>query len=302
MTLKSHLGLPEHVRPKVDSLAASLLDAARAGNGQLYAIVDLAAAEHASAWLTLLKREGTARNLFVSQPEAAAESLAAWLIPLGSGAACNEVLLGFSVAQALLSDSVSWLVSALPTSEMTHRLSKRLTARLDQGDALFRYYDPRLLPVIHKEWSGSETHYFFDLGSTWHYLDSSFDLQALPLVSPGGSDSFAPPLRVSPSQHQALQSISELRQLVRLLGLRKPDAFYRIDPALRLDFVASQRLNAAGCGITKFIDLLHYCEFAMDHAEDFHQRVEWQVVWERMRSSKASLSTVARESGIGEET
>ena len=104
MTLKSHLGLPEHVRPKVDSLAASLLDAARAGNGQLYAIVDLAAAEHASAWLTLLKREGTARNLFVSQPEAAAESLAAWLIPLGSGAACNEVLLGFSVAQALLSE------------------------------------------------------------------------------------------------------------------------------------------------------------------------------------------------------
>ena len=148
---------------------------------------------------------------------------------------------------------------------MTDRMSKRLTARLDQGDALFRYYDPRLLPVIHKEWSGSETHYFFDLGSTWHYLDSSFDLQALPLVPPGGSDSFAPPLRVSPSQHQALQSISELRQLVRLLGLRKPDAFYRIDPALRLDFVASQRLNAAGCGITKFIDLLHYC--AMDHAE-----------------------------------
>ncbi|PJJ98609.1 hypothetical protein CO641_08375 [Lysobacteraceae bacterium NML91-0213] len=301
MTLKSHLGLPEHARPKADALAASLLDVARAGSGQLYAIVDLAAAEHASDWVTLLKREGTARNLFVSQPEAAAESLAAWLIPLGSGAECNEVLLGFSVAQALLSDSVSWLVSALPTSEMTHRLSRRLTARLDQGDALFRYYDPRLFPAIHKEWSGPETHHLFDLGSTWHYLDSSFDLKSLPLAPPGEADCFTPPLRVSAGQHRALQSISELHQLVRLLGLRKPDAFYRIDPANRLDFVSIQCSNAAGCGITRFIDLLRYCEFAMEHGEGFHQQTEWQVVWERMRSSEASLSTVVLESGIGEE-
>ncbi|MCD7100419.1 DUF4123 domain-containing protein [Stenotrophomonas sp. MMGLT7] len=283
------LPLPEAQRPRADGIAAALLGSFQAIGGYLYATIDLAAVENAEEWLELLKRSG-GRNLFASHPEAEAESLAAWQMGLGDASGHDKTLLGYSVEQALLSDGVTWLIGALPADEMATRLSRRLTARLPEGDALFRCYDPRLLPVIHEAWDQIPPHPFFALGSRWHFLDASFQLQYAPLTEPGPVDPFVPPMLVSDEQHRRLQAVSELHQLARFLGLRKPEQFFRIAPGDRLAFIALQRSNAAACGAARFADVLRYCELAMEHGAEFHRQPRWQEVWEQMLHTGLSLA------------
>lgn len=287
--LKTRLRLPAAMQSTAAAITTELQDFPGMPEAYLYATVDLAMVEEVDTWLESLRCQG-GRNLFASHPEAEAESLAAWLLPLGQSQAIDASRLACSVAQALLSDSVTWLASTLPLDQMASRLSRRLTARLAEGEALFRCYDPRLLPVIYEAWAETPLHPFFALGERWHFLDASFQLRHVALSAAAAQDAFSPPLPVSEAQHRYLQSVSELHQMERLLGLRKPEQFFRIAPGHRRAFVASQRDSAAACGVVVFAEVLRYCELAMEHGEEFHRQPRWQAVWHAMRSTGARLS------------
>lgn len=267
---------PRSLVSKNKGIAEQLIAAAEAPGAGLYATLDLAVLDDPKPWLQRLKRHGEACNLFVSQPEASAQTLAVWLLPLKSnnGLHVDAGLLTTIIDQALHADCVTWLVSDLSSDDLAQRLACRLTARLAEGAALFRYYDPRLLPVIHNMSEDAQRASFFALGQTWWYLDAHGRAQRLPLSPAPRIDAFAPPIAINAEQQQALQTVSQRHQLARFMQKRRPLQLAAWSHGRTLDFVEAQEALAQAEGVVDFSDRLSRCLQTLDDSAGVARALE----------------------------
>ncbi|MFC3551861.1 DUF4123 domain-containing protein [Lysobacter cavernae] len=248
------------------AITKALWAAASEAKASLYATLDLAAMDEPQRWLQRLKRRGSARDLFLSQPEGSAETLAVWLVglrPDGSPMA-DAITIRSIVDQALQLDCVTWLVSDLALETLAERLSQRLTASTPEGEALFRYYDPRVLPVLHYACDETQRNSFFALGHSWWYLDAYRCLQGIPIVAASSQDTFVAPMPIRAVQAAAMQVVSERHQLVRFLGKRRPMQLVRWSFGQRMAFVEEQDQHAQAEGLVDFPDRLNYCLNVLD--------------------------------------
>ncbi|WP_166432809.1 DUF4123 domain-containing protein [Luteimonas yindakuii] len=187
----------------------------------LYAIVDLARLDAPLDRLAQLKRTPGACNLFAGQPEASAETLAPWLWPITAEQRGPRLATSLSLERTTAA-TVSWIATTLPAHEIAHRLTQRMTASLDGKNALFRFYDPRLLPVIAAHLSEAERATFFGLGNgRWFLIGERDDLAHIALHD--AEEVFHPPIRISNHLSSALQDASERIQILELLSRSWPE-------------------------------------------------------------------------------
>lgn len=260
---------------------------AHVGN-QLYAVLDLAALPIEHGWRERLKSHSAAANLFQGQPEESASERAPWLISMADLHNKHNILQR-TVDAAFTSDGVSWVASALDLSALARRLARRMTVRLPEGDALLRYYDPRLFAAL---WDGMtpDTQVAFGaFGHRWWYLDMDLTLQGRELAGTPAPDPFEPPLRCPPNQVQALLNLSERHQLVEFLCKRMPDKCLVMDRKHRFDFVTRHEAEARAHHVNGFADRLRYCELALEHGDDFARQPHWRKVFQNMRTENMSL-------------
>lgn len=255
---------------------------------QLYAVVDLADPLIERYWRERLATHPAATNLFQGQPEESASEQAPWLISMNS--LLNKPnALQRSVDAAFGSNGISWVSSTLDLSALAARLARRMTACLPEGDALLRYYDPRLFAAL---WDGMTPDIqatFGAFGAHWWYLDMEMTLQSRALTGAPATDPFEPPLHCSPEQMQALLALSEWHQLVEFLCKRMPDKCLVMNRGQRFDFVSRHDAEARAHHVTDFADRLRYCELALEHGEGFADQPHWQTVLQRMRTYNTSL-------------
>lgn len=265
------------------------LAACQGGGKSLYAVIDLAASTDARHWLSRLAQAADARSLFERQPEAAATQQAPWLLRL----APDDTRIGLSrtVDEALVAWNVSWVESALAPDALAMRLSRRLTARLPDGEALFRYHDPRLFPGWWGVLSDEERAGFGAFGTRWWMLAADGSLQAASLAGEVVDDPFQPPWRIDPAQQQALARASEHQQLVSLLGKRRPEVFLDMRRGEQWHFVRMHDAGAQAHHVTHLADRLRYCELALEHGDDFAEQPRWQPVWATMARGNQRLAS-----------
>jgi hypothetical protein len=266
------------------------LAACQGGGQSLYAVIDLAASTDAKHWLSRLAQTADARSLFEQQPEAAATQHAPWLLRLAPDD--RRIGLSHTVDEALVAWNVSWVESALAPDALATSLSRRLTARLPEGEALFRYYDPRLFPGWWGVLSDEERACFGAFGTRWWTLTAEGSLQADTLVGEVADDPFHPPWRINTAQQQALTRASEHQQLVSLLGKRRPEAFLNMRRGEQWHFVRTHDAGAEAHHVTHLADRLRYCELALEHGDDFAEQSRWQPVWAAMARQNQRLAAV----------
>jgi hypothetical protein len=258
--------LDADLQGRCNAIAQELASTETHAGEHLYAIVDLAAVQDPAQWLSRIRKLPEARNLFAGQPEAQAETLACWLVPVRIESEDRPRLLHRTVKQALNSDSVSWLLSMLAADALAARLSHRLTAQLPEGEALFRYYDPRLFPVIREHANDLGSPGFFDVARAWGCLNEHGDLQWLELSREPltAADRFVPPAHIGLTLQRALQIASEQHQLARLLTKRRFDALKDWTRSRKLTFVREHDARARSEGIDGFPERLNFCIAALD--------------------------------------
>lgn len=264
------------------------LDALRRNETGFYAIIDLAASTDATCWHTRLASDGGACSLFQNQPESAAAEQAPWLLPIKSGD--TRIGLRRTVDEAMVAQNVSWVVSAAPVDVLANRLSRRLTVRLPDGDALFRYYDPRLLCGWWDVLSDDERVRFGAFGTRWYTLNMDGMLKGIALSGEPEVDPLEPPWQVSSEQYRVLIDLSECHQLVELLRKRQPGAFLNDERGAQWRFVNTHNPQAKSRHVTRLADRLKYCEIALQHGDNFADEPRWQPVWEAMERGNLRLT------------
>lgn len=271
--------------PLADACIATLGHHLEQGR-QFYALIDLAAATDAAHWHAALARTSEAHSLFVAQPESAAALQAPWLLRLDVEARPS---LRHTVDEGLVAWNVVWIASELSSAELARRLSQRLTANLPEGEALFRYYDPRLLPAWWRALPVDRRACFGAFGTQWWTLDAACALHAMELAGEPEDDPVHVPWQPSPTELQALTQASELQQLVGFLGKRCPETFLDKNRGEQWQFARTHDANAKLRGITHLADRLRYCELALAHGEGFADRADWQPLWASMTSKQQRL-------------
>lgn len=223
----------------------------------LYAIIDLARLDNPDQWLEKIKRTPGAHNLYSGQPEASAERLAPWLWPISRER--REIGLSASLALEVATyAAASWIVTSLPGAELAHRLSRRMTASVHGKEALFRFYDPRLLPTIQAHLSEDQSTSFLALGEgCWFLIDEKDDLMQIGLYQ--GNDTFAPPFPVSQRLAESLQVASENTQVLALLARAWPDQWAAWPEQRRRAYGRELLLEAQQRGVESFHRKAWYC-------------------------------------------
>jgi uncharacterized protein DUF4123 len=257
--------LPEALQPTCDALVAALVEAAGTEGMNFVATIDLAAVDDAAGWLTWL-RQRQAHNLLESQPEGRFKHLVCWLLPLHEAGAVDVSRLRLSVAQALQADSVTWLSTELSAEALAQRLSRRLNARWQGQSALFRTYDPRVLPAIRQAWPHGKDEGLFALGARWYYLDTANQLQSVLLSAPTTPDSFTAPVIVRDTQYAAMQAVTERYQVVRWLAQRDLEGFAGWPAHQKHAWVQAQQLRWVKQRQGDSTELLRICLSALRDA------------------------------------
>jgi hypothetical protein len=285
-------GIHESMVDKRDACIATL-EGRRDDGHFLYALIDLAAATDARHWLAKLMRAKAACSLFEWQPEAAAMELAPWLLRMDPDDA--RISLRHTVDESLMAWNVSWVETTLGLDELAMRLSQRLTARVAEGEALFRYYDPRLLPDWWCVLSDDQQASFGAFGTRWWVLDADGSLQGFDLTGVPVNDPCQRPWQPTPEEQRALTVASEHQQLVSFLGKRHPDTFLDKDRGEQWRFVRRHDLQARARHLTHLADRLRYCELALEYGDDFAGQPRWQPAWAAMMSGDQRLAEVLKQ-------
>ena len=223
----------------------------------LYAIIDLARLDDPRDRLARLKRTPGACNLFAGQPEASAETLAPWLWPIPAEQRDSRLAASISLERATYA-TASWIATTLPTQELALRLSRRMTAIVHEQKALFRYYDPRLLPVLVSHFSDADRKQFFGLGrGRWFLIDERDQLAQIELHD--ADDNICLPVRISGQLSTALQDASEGTQILNYLSRSWPTEWSDWPPHRRRAYVRDMVLESKQRGIDSFSRKAWYC-------------------------------------------
>ncbi|WP_411834693.1 DUF4123 domain-containing protein [Pseudoxanthomonas mexicana] len=245
-----------------------------AAGRQLFAIIDLARLDNPVDHLNRFKRIAGASNLFMGQPEASAEILAPWLLPLACAQPCQE-LREFLRLENQVGGVASWVMTDLPAPELASRLSHRMTASTQGKTALFRFYDPRLLGVIAQNASEAWKERFFSLGSGgWLWVEETGCLMRMELNA--GDGEMVSPVPVEDNLAQALQYKSEQVQILGLLSRNWPEAWSHWPHHRRRAYVNALIDESLQGGEGDFSRKARYCRLKLAR-KSMPKNASWRV-------------------------
>ena len=261
-----------------DDCAATCQGLARAsGLGTtFFALVDLAnVATEADGLRRLFQRSGAC--CVFGDRAVAAELASPWLIPLETASA-NDRMLRHTVELARRSSAVTWLLGDLSFAEMTGRLRVRTESRLTQRfDILLRYFDPRVLPVLHAILGPEAREAFFCLGMLWSYLGRGGALENIPLKPAPKTDPFVAPLELADTQAAVLLDAAEIDAVMPEIVKEDPDRFLALgDGPARYQFTLRCLERARHCELHQFPQKVVVCTLALRLGADFEQEPAWQ--------------------------
>lgn len=136
--------------------------------------------------------------------------------------------------------AVTWLESRLPIASLAEALALRLEAELPQNmSVLLRFFDARVLPVLHDALNPEQYRPFFAFVTNWWYVSRQGELQALPLRREliDAHCVFTPPLRLTASQEQQLMDAAEPDAVMQILQRHDAQALAQVAPGEQYHFI-----------------------------------------------------------------
>lgn len=254
--------------------------------GELYTLVDAAAApEQADELVHFLKRVG-AVNLFGTAREANHEQYVAWMVPPVRDPDARRYVLETFYTQSWRAPFVTWLQSTLPPHELGMRLQNRLKASVMGSEMLLRYYDPRVLPGLMKVMYGRQRTPWQALGTQWLYFDLSHRLQTIELPGATGYDPHSYTLAFDDTQADALMDMSELGQLISHCCDNYPDTFGKLSLQDRHDTANAARQIAQKTGFHVFDDYVRVTRLMTALGETSQLPVNWAAHLKRIHDGE----------------
>lgn len=254
----------------------------------LHICVDLASAPDGVRQITANKQPAGALNLFENAGTTDAGSVAPWLLPV------EPALIGKwlprSYQLALNVPAVTWIFGDLPTPMLANRLVQRLDVELGDGTPLMlRYFDPRILTVLHACLRSERADHFFSIGRRWAYLDRNAALQSIVGDTSPVADPLMTPLVLSNEEEQALVLASEAGQCLNETLKRWPDDLLKRLPQARFDLAKEACLKCDSVGLTSLADKVLMLMLAAGEDDAYFSSTKWTAVEPTLRSKQTTL-------------
>jgi hypothetical protein len=275
----------------VSSLALQLSKLAQASNA-FYALIDLAncanpesvlarmTAGHAECVLGDLRRE--------------AQLASPWLWRL-RGESLSDTSWTWIARTALQRSCMTWLVTDHAEPGMLHRLRVRTDAELaDRQAVLLRYFDPRVLPVLHQILRPEQREAFFSICTSWHFVDRTGKLKTLS-ASPSSADSLLPPVKLDDSQFAGMLRAAEVDAVIPELVREAPNQFLALAPADRVAFTQRCLQDADDAAIHSHAHRVLWCLAALEFGAKFMQGPVWSALVVQVSNGEMSMAQAIQE-------
>ncbi|PJJ98615.1 hypothetical protein CO641_08415 [Lysobacteraceae bacterium NML91-0213] len=189
---------------------------------------------------------------------------------------------------ARYSGGATVLDTSLSRAELAQRLTRRLDARLPNGkEFIARFYDGRVLPLLHSVMTDEQRASFFALGRSWWYVMPERRWGKIDLLEED-VDPYVPPLALDDPQRRQLMNDSYPYTLIDHFNLTDPGLIARVSPDDRYRFLRDTMRMAAGYGVRDGQHLHMVCTWALLLGEDFHEEAAWR---QRLRDLGAGRRT-----------
>lgn len=174
---------------------------------------------------------------------------------------------------------------------------QRLVARLDvvlsdDMNALFRFYDPRILEALVKTLSVDQARAFFSLASRWWYIDRTGKLLQIDSVFRESKDKETP-LRLNATQEFSLIDATEPDRVLSIFRESAPRLIASIPSTEQYGFAAKSISSAVEYGLRSTSDYFLYCALILVHGVDFASKPNWQAVFADVRSGQGTFAALA---------
>jgi hypothetical protein len=230
------------------------LEAANANGRQLILLVDTAHAENSH--LKFNQWQIPYSSLFHGTPEAGLIEIAPLLIAVnGLDGVCINNLFAWAQSTGYTSPAVSWFETDFGLPKIVDHLRLFHTVGLSEGQTmLMRWYDTRILPVWFACLTPSQTETFSAGISSWHYVDRTGGVSALPVGDQAKPFPFAPKfgepvINLTDHQYGLLVDAADLDVLLCHLRRIIPDEMRRVQSTKLNHFVAHYQQEAISAGL-----------------------------------------------------
>lgn len=274
----------------LEHVIAKLRQSSRTGEHR-YATIDLAnMPEKAERIRGELKAAGAI--CLIGDRRAEAERASPWLLNTTG----SDIVLNWTARLATQHSAVTWLVSPLDMSALTEALSHRMDARLPDGDdVLLRFFDPRVLPVLHRVLDPQQRAAFFSIASEWSFVGRDRQVQRLDSVIPGPTHTFGPPLSLTMQQFTELLDAAEVDAVMPEVVRQAPEEFLAIPAPKRAAFTQTWLDRATSLGLSAHSDRVGLVLLALRLGPGFDQRAPWNARLARVARREATWAQTLRE-------
>lgn len=279
----------------VPSLALQLSKLAQASNA-FYALVDLANCANPEAVLARMTAGNAGCVLGDLRREAQLASPWLWRL---RGESLGATTWTWIARTALQRSCMTWLVTDLEEPVMLHRLRVRTEAELaDRQAVLLRYFDPRVLPVLHQSLRPEQRETFFSICTSWYFVDRTGQMKALS-ASQSSADSFLPPMKLDDSQFATMLCAAEVDAVMPELVREAPDEFLALAPADRVAFTQRCLKNADNAAIRSHAHRVLWCLAALELGEEFMQGPAWSALALQVSKGEMTMAQAIQAATAG---
>jgi hypothetical protein len=244
-----------------------------AAHRDLYAIVDLASAP---GGLTAVagKAHDDGLCLFDHALADRARNASPWLIPLDN--AGGDRRLARSCALARRAPAVVWLASDLPVQALFQRLERRLDVRFADGtELLLRYFDPRILDLLHAHLEPANRASLFRAAHGWVWLDRDGMLQRHEADDAALADEAALPMQLTATEEAALVAATQAGQVLTQTLARWPADLMRLNGSARFALARRACAQADALRLHSLSRQVQLLMLAAAHGADYFDGPAW---------------------------
>jgi hypothetical protein len=268
------------------ALAVELSLLARASKA-FYALIDLANCEDSAAVLGQISGVDAACVLGDLRHEAQLAS--PWVVQLDERSMSESVWLRLAHL-ALHRSCMTWISTELGLDDLRPRLRARTEAELpDQHAVLLRYFDPRVLPVLHETLRDEQAEVFFSICSAWHFVSRMGQVQTLSAFTTD-KDSFQAPLKLDESQFALMLRAAEVDAIIPELVRESPDSFLPLAPPERIAFVQQCLEYADEVGIQSHANRVLWCLATLEMGDEFIRGPVWTPLARSVSKGELSMA------------
>ena len=273
-------------------ISAHALQANSQSSNFLYAIVDLATSPDRAA-AAVRRFEATEARCILGDLRLAAREASPWLLRLTLSEQ-RFVNLDWTVEFAHERSAVTWLLSEATLDDLAHRLRSRTEAVLPGAHGvLLRYFDPRVLPVLHDVLDERALADFFSVGHAWQYLDRAGSLQTIAMTQTmtqrGDADPFVAPMRIDDAQFAALLAASEIDSVMPELAREMPDAFLALAPIERVRLAEQWLRRADAWRVEAFPERVLLCLLGLRLGETVVRDPRWVEAFANIAEGRSTV-------------